>query len=173
MRSFPVRSLPRTLLALLCILASGVASFDEIRPCASADKFEVGEDCSIDPLVVGRVMGRAARQGPEGQTSPDEKPAGCLSLFTADSHEFVKSAKTNRDGKFDFGEVPPGSYRLIARSPGFCTGNIPVKVVRLPRYQNRSIVVLFRLASTDVCTCAVYDRGPTGRRNGSMKGDVK
>ncbi len=157
-----MRNLPWNLLALLWVLTSGVASSDQIRPCANAEKFEVGEDCSINPLVVNRVMGRVVRQGPEGRTSPAEKPAGCLSLFTADSHEFVKGITTKRDGKFDFGEVPPGSYRLIARSPGFCTGNVPVKVVRSPWHRNRPIVILFRLAGIDVCTCADYDRGPAG-----------
>ena len=113
----------------------------------------------MKPLAVNSVLGRVARQDADGRVWPDEKPAGCLSLFTADSHKFVASTTTNKDGQFDFGEVPPGNYQLIAKSRGFCTGNIPVKVVRSAWHRRRPIVVFFRLASIDVCTCADYDRG--------------
>ena len=150
---------PRWILfALLCVPAFHMGSLGQVQPCINTEKFEVGEGCCINPLAVNRIMGRVARQDPDGRIWPDEKPAGCLSLFTADSHEFVKSTTTNQEGKFDFGEIPPGSYRLIARSRGFCTGNIPVNVVRSAWHRHRPILVLFRLSSVDVCTCADYDR---------------
>ena len=142
--------------ALLSVLAPNMASVGQVQPCMNAKKFEVGDGCYINPLVVKRIAGKVARQSPDGRIWPDEKPAGCLSLFTADSHEFVKSTLTSEDGRFDFGEIPPGNYRLIARSRGFCTGNIPLKVGRSAAHGHKSIIILFRLSGIDTCTCADY-----------------
>jgi uncharacterized membrane protein len=40
----------------------------------------------------------------------------------------VQSTKSDQIGRFDFGEKPPGLYRLIASARGFC--RIPVEVSR-------------------------------------------
>lgn len=129
-------------------------------PCSNAEKYDMGGGFCVEmkPLVVSRLAGRAARQDPEGHVWPDEKPRGCLSLFTADSHKFVASTTVDQDGRFDFGPIPPGRYRLVARLPGFPTGNNAVTVVRSVWPRHRRIVVLFTCCGIDVCSSAVYDR---------------
>jgi len=148
------------LLTLLWILASHLAFSGQNQPCSNAEKYEIGGGFCVEmkPLVVSRVSGRAAREDPEGHVWPDEKLPGCLSLFTADSHKFVASTTVDEDGRFDFGPIPPGKYRLVARLPGFPTGNSAVTVVRSVWPRHRRIVVLFTCCGIDVCSGAVYDR---------------
>ena len=57
-------------------------------------------------------------------------PGACLVLFTEKDHKLVSSIKAGQYGDFDFGDVAPGRYRLIARAEGFCTANIPIRVVK-------------------------------------------
>jgi hypothetical protein len=40
----------------------------------------------------------------------------------------VQSIGSNQLGEFDFGKKPPGSYRLIVRTRGFCEITIPIKL---------------------------------------------
>ena len=150
---------PRCVLfTLLWLLAPKVSSPGQVRPCPGSQEYEMTHGIEIRTIVVNRVWGRAVRQDSDGHIRPDEKLPGCLSLFTADSHRFVSSTTIDPGGRFDFGAVPTGSYRLIARSPGFGTGNVPVKVVRSAWHRQRRLLVLFRLGAMDEWTTADYDR---------------
>jgi hypothetical protein len=110
------------------------------------------------PLLVPRVFGRALIDA-RGKVIPGSKlgPA-CLSLFTADSHQFVASVRTDKRGQFQFPAVAPGRYRLVARAPGLCTGNISIEVTPShAKRGRRGIVLYFRIAEIDSCTDADYD----------------
>ena len=110
------------------------------------------------PLVVHRVFGRAAIDA-RGKVIPWSKlDSGCLSLFTGDTHQFVASALIDERGRFQFPAVGPGKYRLVARAPGFCTGNISIQVTpSRVKPTRRGIVLYFRIAEIDSCTDADYD----------------
>ena len=148
-------------IAPLCALVSGVALAQQAPPCADAEKYEaVHFGVDAKPLILSRIHGRTVVQAPTGEIRVNELPEGvCLSLFTADSHRFLRSTGVNGKGHFDFGPVPPGRYRLIARARGFCTGNVAVKVSAPPAPRHsRSMIVLFQIAQLDVRTGADYDR---------------
>jgi hypothetical protein len=147
--------------AMLLIPVTRLVFSQEARPCPDAEKYEeIHFGLDAKPLVLARIQGRTVIQTISGEVRAGEIPQGiCLSLFTADSHRYVRTATTDDKGHFDFGPVSPGSYRLIARASGFCTGNIAVKVTRpSPMRHKPGIIVYFQLARLDVCTGADYDR---------------
>ena len=51
-----------------------------------------------------------------------------IGLFTERGHRLVASVVTNDKGEYVFPQVPPGRYRMVARLPGFCTANVPVRI---------------------------------------------
>jgi hypothetical protein len=132
----------------------------EAQLCKDAGKYE-GPHFVPDwqPLVVARVRGRIVVEV-NRKKLPQATPEGlCLSLFTADTHEFVSATTVDVRGHFDFGPVTPGNYRLLARADGFCTGNSRVQVKGAGAGRKRkSLIVYFRPAALDVCTTAGYDR---------------
>lgn len=132
----------------------------EGQACDDAQKYEEKRfGVEAKPLVLNHLWGRTAIQTPDGHVKPHELPERvCLSLFTADSHRFVSSTTISEDGRFDFGAVSPGSYRLIARAEALCTGNVAVVVARSVWHRKRRIVVYFTIAALDACTNADYDR---------------
>ena len=46
-------------------------------------------------------------------------------LFTEQGHKLMATAVTDKEGEFFLEEVPPGRYRLVAKSL-FCPANIPI-----------------------------------------------
>jgi hypothetical protein len=143
------------------ILAASLALPGQTQPCSDVEKYEMkGGFClEMKPLVVNRVAGRAVIEDPYGNVLPDDNPrGGCLSLFTVDPHKFVASTVVDQHGRFDFGPILPGRYRLLARLPGFPLGNDAVTVVRSVWPRRRRILVLFTCCGIDVCSSADYDR---------------
>ena len=147
--------------ALLCIIGTGVRLLGQTPPCPSAEQYkERGGHCDLAPklITVTRVRGRAVRSNGDGSEWPPAEMSGaCLSLFTEDSHNFVSSRVVDSEGRFDFGAVPPGRYRLIARAGGFPIGNNPVKVVRFGWFTNHRIIISFE-ASRHACTSAFIEK---------------
>ena len=132
---------------------------EENQPCRKAEQYPDPEPVNMvypGSLVLGRVYGRAVIQAGE-RIYPGSQLRGeaCLSLFTENSHKFVATVPVDKSGRFEFSGVPPGSYRLVARSPGFCTGNIPVRVSGSRK--SKRILVFFQGPAIDVCTTADYD----------------
>ncbi len=79
-------------------------------------------------------------------------PGACLILFSEKGHKLVASIKTDEDGSFELRDVAPGRYRLLARGGGFCTANIPVKVVKSSHDRTSGILVYFLPAGIDRCS---------------------
>jgi hypothetical protein len=81
-------------------------------------------------------------------------PGACLTLFTLDQ-KFVKSVRADAGGAFKFENIPPGSYRLVARAPGLCTANIPIHLVKASsrsKLQKSEVIVRYRLTGIDTCS---------------------
>ena len=126
--------------------------------CVNVDKYEMrsGPCAEMKPIVVRRLLGRVIRLDQDGHVRSDVQNA-CLSLFTADSHTYVTSTSIDHNGHFDFGVVPAGRYRLVARAPGLVTGNSPVTVAPSPWRRHRRIQVVFTCCTIDACTGMGYD----------------
>jgi hypothetical protein len=146
--------------AFLQVAVSGPVFSQEPSQCTGAERYPDPEPVSLvetGALVLQRVSGIAAIRVGDKILPPSQLHGACLSLFAAASHKFVASAPVDKHGRFQFGAVPPGDYRLVARAPGLCTGNDPVRVsvLRAGR-RNRTIVVNFQVLGYDSCTSAEY-----------------
>jgi hypothetical protein len=152
--------------ALLTALLFPAAFRGQTVPCLNAEKYELGSGLCIErkPVVVRRVRGRVVRADIHGYVWPDEKLPACLSLFAADSYEFVAKTSCDGEGRFDFGPIPSGKYRLIARVRGFPTGNSAVTVSHAPWLRNRRILVTFTCCAIDACTGVNYEHKQVARR---------
>lgn len=144
----------------LSIVAGNLAFSQKTGPCARADRYPDPEPVNLietGPMVLQRVSGVAVIRAGGKTITASQLHGACLSLFTADSHKFIASAPVDRRGHFEFGTVPPGDYRLVARAPGFCIGNDPVRI-KIPKgaRTGRTIIVYFQLLGIDTCTTAEY-----------------
>jgi len=137
--------------ALLTLAGPCLARQADASACSA--KYEDHNQIDYGPLKVRAVAGTTAIQvGPPVQGAPIDPgvPGACFILFTESDHKVIASAKSDRDGNFKIPDVAPGRYRLIARSDGLCTANIPIEVVKSSRHE--SIVVYFRASAIDVCS---------------------
>lgn len=77
------------------------------------------------PVAVSVVAGevRGAIVGP-----PQARPQLCVALFTTGKPRLVATATTDQAGRFRFGVVRSGKFRLVIRAPGFYVTEIPVRV---------------------------------------------
>jgi hypothetical protein len=150
------------ILVAFLVTGSEIALSQETGPCVDADKYPEPEPVGLvetGPLVLQRVAGRAVIKA-GGKIMPGSELCGgaCLSLFTANSHKFVAHVQLDKQGLFEFGRVPPGDYRLVARAPGFCTGNDPVRIkASRARGKRRVMIVYFQPHEIDTCTTVDYD----------------
>jgi hypothetical protein len=153
-----VRNLASFSFAVLSALVFPAAFLGQTVPCLNGEKYDLGGGLCIEskPLVLNRVWGRVVRLDMGGHVWTDVRCV-CLSLFTADSHKFVATATVDQTGRFHFGAVTPGRYRLVARAPALPTGNGAVTVVRFPWHRDRRIVVSFTCCNVDACTGIGYD----------------
>jgi Carboxypeptidase regulatory-like domain len=120
-------------------------------PCPSATVYENHNQVDYEPLKVRAVQGTGAVEA-DDKTQPGKiVPGACLSLFTEKEHKLVASSTADSKGRFHFAAVPVGGYRLVARSDGFCTANIPLEVVKSSPRKSK-IVVRFRPAGIDTCS---------------------
>lgn len=74
-----------------------------------------------------------------------------VSLFTEQGHALIGSVVSDRDGKFRFGKVDKGLYRIIARVDGLCTANIPI-LVESSLLAHRKVVITMRAKDIDTCS---------------------
>jgi len=132
----------------------------DVGPCQEAKQYsppEPGLHVEVPPLVVRRVFGRAVIEGDGKLISGYKVTPACVSLFTEESHRFVASVPLDKSRRFTFRGVVPGKYRLVARSPGLCTGNTSIEVTPLRAGRGKNgIVVHFRVRAIDDCTYADY-----------------
>ena len=103
------------------------------------------------PLVFRHLSGRAI------DPASVEIPGVCVGIFTEREHRLIATAVSDQDGKFALPAIPAGRYRLVAIFPGFCAANVPVKIVRWPRGDSKSRLVLHTvLPAIDACSYGDY-----------------
>jgi hypothetical protein len=63
----------------------------------------------------------------------------------------------DQDRKFVFPNFRPGRYRLVAAFPGFCVGNVALKIVRWPRgHSHRTLTLHMKVGAIDSCSYGDY-----------------
>ncbi len=81
----------------------------------------------------------------------DAMSRASVSLFTEQGHALIGTIVSDRDGKFRFGRVDKGLYRIVARIEGLCTANIPI-VVESSLLAHRRVVITMRPKDIDTCS---------------------
>jgi len=81
----------------------------------------------------------------------DAMSRASVSLFTEQGHALIGTIVSDRDGKFRFGRVDKGLYRIVARIEGLCTANIPI-VVESSLRAHRKVVITMRPKDIDTCS---------------------
>src|SRR5271167_613529 len=76
-------------------------------PAAPAPVYADENDKDPAPLKIDSVHGQI--QGLGG----DAMARAALALFTEEGHALVSTATSDKDGKFNFGKVDKGFYRLV------------------------------------------------------------
>lgn len=146
------------ILLLGAVTQAGVAQAP--GPCQDAKQYSPPVPTlhvEVPPLIVNRVFGRAIIEAGETVITGDGVTPACISLFTDDAHRFVASAAVDSRGLFRFCAVAPGKYRLVARSPGLCTGNTQIEVTTSSVDKGKKgILVHLRIRGIDTCSYADY-----------------
>lgn len=93
------------------------------------------------PLKVRRIEGWAR----DMQSTP--VPGTCIGLFTEPNHRLVSSVETDDGGRFAFGNISPGRYRLMAKYDHLGIANGILEVAGWPSggiLKNRGLIVHLR-----------------------------
>jgi hypothetical protein len=100
-------------------------------------------------LKLRRVEGIAE----DTQSPPSPVPRTCVGLFTEDGRKLVTTVESDRDGKFAFGTIQAGKYRLVAKQPGLGVANVILEVGMWPSggiLTGRQLVVHLRPRGIDI-----------------------
>jgi Prealbumin-like fold domain len=76
----------------------------------------------------------------------------CLGLYNELNQTLIATIKTDKDGRFTFGQIKPGIYRLISQAPAYHTVNIPIRVVdsqTADAEQKKRLLLHFRFQKDD------------------------
>jgi len=134
----------------------------EIEPCKSEIKYENKNQIDPRPLSVGRVSGRMFIEvGKLGGATREIGPVtkACLGLFTEKEHRLVATVVADDNGRFAFGTVPAGKYRLVVLAEPLCVANVALHVTRSSRSKGdkgKQLVIHMRAAGYDTCSYADY-----------------
>jgi hypothetical protein len=124
------------------------------QPAKCKPPIEYGNRNQVDPprSTVRELSGRVISEVRDPAREIAPVPA-CLGLFTEKRHRLVASVIADEEGRFNFGSIPSGRFRLIVRDPLslFCLANMPLRVVR-SRGNARAIVIHMRPAGIDSCS---------------------
>ena len=145
----------RIALTILLITLSASLTYAQQRPLSCPSQIAYGDQNQVDPQrssvrgISGRVIAEVGRPAKEVGPVP-----ACLGLFTEKDRRLVASAVADESGRFTFGPVPAGRYRLVVRDPqdALCVANMPLRVVRWPRGKAKPLVIHMRPAGIDDCS---------------------
>ena len=130
-----------------------VSAQQQVPICKSP--IEYGNRNQVEPKrssvrgISGRVIAEVGQPAKEVGAVP-----ACLGLFTESDHRLIASVVADDEGRFKFGSVSPGKYRLVVRDPqnGFCVANMPLSIAKWPRGKAKSLVIHMRPAGVDDCS---------------------
>ena len=141
---------------LICTLPRVKAQVPGASHCPSPMIYENHNQIDPKPLRLNMVEGRATDSG------GSEVWSACLGLFSEEDHTLLATTQTRQDGSFSFKNIPPGRYRLVVTSLGFCSANVPLRVVAgRPRPTN---TLVLHMVPTAIDTCSYGDLGRAMKR---------
>lgn len=139
-----------TTVGLAVFLSAGATGSGQTVPTAAgtpATAATYANENSTDPapLKLRNVDGVVRGLG------GDAMSRASVSLFTEQGHALIGTVVSDRDGKFRFGKVDKGLYRIVARTEGLCTANIPI-LVESSLLAHRKVVITMRAKDIDTCS---------------------
>jgi hypothetical protein len=153
-------------LTVVLVLQERQAIWSQHEPCRATSRYENHNQFTPQPLRVRSIQGRTAVEV-GGELQPGVKVSGaCVELYRENDHELVSTAVTDQEGRFDFGAISGGRYRLVARKNPFCTANMPIRVVRsyrIGKSSKRELVIHFQAAGIDTCSYVTYEAKSASR----------
>lgn len=151
-------------LTLLALSSCDILARQNGGACERALVYENKNQVDPRPLVMKAITGRVLFQ--TGDRAGEVKdvgpvPRACLSLFSEGSHKKIASLTADEEGRFNFGNIPSGHYRLLVRDPyaGLCVANIPLKVSgfhKLKARGRKQLIVHMRASAIDDCSYGEY-----------------
>ena len=135
---------------MVLFLSAGVAGSGQTVPTATGTPAAVDtyvNENSTDPAPLKLRDVDGVVRGLGG----DAMSRASVSLFTERGHSLIGTVVSDRDGKFRFGKVEKGLYRIVARIEGLCTANIPI-VVESSLLAHRKVVITMRPKDIDTCS---------------------
>lgn len=151
------------LILFIVALPLSASAQKKVEPCETEIKYESKNQVDPRPLSVGRVSGRVFIEvGKLGGATREVGPVtkACLGLFTEKEHRLVATAVVDDNGRFAFGTVPAGKYRLVVLAEPLCVANVPLHVTLSSRSsrgdKGKQLVIHMRAAGYDTCSYADY-----------------
>jgi len=116
----------------------------------NSDDYEDRNFIDYGPIKLSQVSGVA--RDPLGLPVVNLR----LLLFTERKHVLLFKSQTDDNGTFKFSKVPNGRYRLVAKTLGFCTANVPI-IVQVGRGYPRKLLLHMTLGHLDSCSYGDVD----------------
>jgi hypothetical protein len=131
----------------LFVLALGIGFYAAAQQRTGGEiSYEDRNQIDPQPLKLHSIRGFASDD--EGVAVPV-----VVGIFTEKDHLLVSSARAGVDGKFDFKDIPPGRYRIVAMLDGLCPANVPILVESGSAWISKRIVHLhIRPRGIDTCS---------------------
>jgi hypothetical protein len=151
----------KQLFASAAILLNGMQPYAQrpSEPCKQVIAYENHNQADPDPLSIRSLTGQViAEVGAEHQEI-GPIPGACLGLFTDEEHRLVATATADQEGRFQFGKIPNGKYRLVIGVGSFCTANVPLQVTGERRGKvagKRQLVIHMAPGGIDQCSYGDY-----------------
>ncbi len=144
---------------LSALLVTSAVAQEPSNRCRPQMSYENHNQVDPHRLSLRELFGRVVTEVGEPAQEIGPGSGTCLGLFTEQDHRLVTMATADKDGRFHFGTVPAGKYRLVVRAESLCVANVPVQIVAKSgsrKQKNNQIVVHMRPAGIDTCSYADY-----------------
>jgi hypothetical protein len=132
-------------LSLVICLLQGLHA-EEQTTCDSPMSYESHNQIDPKPIRLKTIRGVAI----------DEEGVAvwnlCLGLFAEKDRKLIVSIRAGEDGRFALKDISPGDYRLVAKSPGFCTANVPLRVGSRSSGSKTELVLHMNATGIDKCS---------------------
>jgi hypothetical protein len=86
-------------------------------------------------------------------------PGVSFGVFTDADHRLIATVRSVSSGVFEFRNLAPGRYRLIAKYDGFCSANIPISISKRASAK-RGVDVHMKPAGIDSCSYGTMSQMP-------------
>jgi hypothetical protein len=87
----------------------------------------------------------------------DPMSMATVSLFTEQGHTLVATVISDKNGKFKFGKVDNGPYRLVVKVAGLCPANVPI-LKESNLLAHNKVVITMQPKDVDKCSYGMAKR---------------